>query len=130
MNFFDLFHFYFWERDVFFKTNGVVSLAIKTFVGNTMEIAHARERHIDQPLEKLIHARSAKRHHDSNFLSFTNLKVGNRLLGFGAYWFLTGDLRESFLDILDKIRFFYKTTDPRVHYHLGYPRNFHNIFVS
>src|SRR5688572_16289157 len=42
------------ENDVFLDANRIVAVAIEAAIGNAAEVAHTRERDVDEPVEELI----------------------------------------------------------------------------
>src|SRR5579885_2836994 len=82
------------EDQLVLDPQGVIAAAVERFGGDAAEIPNAGQRHIDQPVEKFIHALAAKRDHAADRHVLAKLERGDRLACLGDYRLLAGDLAE------------------------------------
>src|SRR5262245_10846897 len=71
------------ENELLAQTEGVVAAAIEGLRRYALEVAHARQGDVDQPVEELVHARPAERHLGADGHVLAELEVGDRLAGAG-----------------------------------------------
>ena len=69
----------FWENSVLTDTEREVAIAIETSRRNTSEIPHSRKNDRYEFLEEVIHTISSKCHHHTDWHTFTELEVRDRL---------------------------------------------------
>src|SRR5206468_4280679 len=84
----------FWKDQLIAQTQGVISTAIEGLCGQTAEVAHARQCHIHQPIEKFKHPLSAQRDTAANRHSLSKLEGSNRFLGSRDDWSLSCNLAQ------------------------------------
>src|SRR5712692_3186881 len=82
------------EDQLVLEAERVVAAAIESVRGQATEVAHARQHHVAQAVEKLVHAVAAQSDCAANGHALANLEVRNRLLGPRDHRFLSGDLAE------------------------------------
>src|SRR5689334_15822765 len=68
------------EDQLVMKTERVIATPIERLRRNSTEVTNSRQNDVDQPIEELIHAVSAKRDHGSDRHASTHLESGDRLL--------------------------------------------------
>src|SRR5712691_11534735 len=69
------------EDDLLADSERVVAATVERTRAQTAEVADARQRDRDQPVEKLVHAGRAQRHPRADRHSFADLELGDRLAG-------------------------------------------------
>src|SRR5499426_3579240 len=79
------------EDQLLAEPQGVVTPAVESFGRNAPEVAHARQRHVDQPVQELVHAGAPQRHLRADRYALAELEVRDRLLGLGDDRLLAGD---------------------------------------
>src|ERR1700730_8107815 len=82
------------KDDVLLDADRVVAPAVEALRRQAAEIAHARQRDIDQPIDELVHARFAQRHLAADRLTVAHLEGGNRLSGLRDHRLLARDQAE------------------------------------
>src|SRR5437764_250828 len=87
----DLGHVDLREDDVIADAEGVVAAAVERLGRHAAEVAHARQRDIDQAVEELVHLLAAQGDPRADRLSLAQLEAGDRLLGLGHHRLLSGD---------------------------------------
>src|SRR5690606_7655911 len=97
----DLVVFDFGKDDLFLHTDVVVATTIKSTAGHTTEVAHARQRHGDQAIKKLVHTTAAQGNHATDGVVIANLEASDGLLGLGDDRLLTGNLGHIANSVLD-----------------------------
>src|SRR5688500_11986195 len=80
------------EDDLLLDAHVVVALAVEALAGHAAEVAHARQRDRDQPVQELEHAVVAQRHHRADRVALADLEPGDRLARLGDDRLLPGDL--------------------------------------
>src|SRR5262249_48275629 len=79
------------EDDVFLDADRVVAPAVEALRRQAAEVAHARQRNVDQPVDELVHARLAQRHLAADRLAVAHLECGDRLARLGDHRLLARD---------------------------------------
>src|SRR5882672_10757832 len=79
------------ENDLFLHAEAVVPASVESAVGDAAEVANARDGDVDQPVEELVHASAAQRHHAADREVGADLEVGDRLARFRHHRLLAGD---------------------------------------
>src|SRR5262249_58032549 len=79
------------KADFFFDADGVIPPAVEALRRQTAEIAHARQRDIDQPVDELVHAGLAQRYLAADRLAVAHFEGGDRLSGLGDHRLLARD---------------------------------------
>src|SRR5437016_3126298 len=77
-----------------FQSQRVISAAVERILRQAAEVAHPREHHVAQAIEKFVHVVTAQSHRAADGHTFANLEVRNRLLRPRDHGFLPGDLAE------------------------------------
>src|SRR3954471_14236983 len=116
-----------WEDQLIPKAERVVAASIKRFRRNSAEVANARQHHVDQTIQELVHAVATKRNHCADWLAFTHFESSDRLLGLRDHRLLSGNLAKlghSWIEDLGILRSF---TDAHVHNDLMQTRNRHRV---
>src|SRR2546430_4714191 len=78
------------EDDVFLDADRVIASAVEALRRQTAEIARARQRDVDQPVDELVHASLAQRHLAADRLAVAYFAGGNRLSGLVGHRLLAG----------------------------------------
>src|ERR1051325_2065303 len=73
------------------NSDRVVAAAIESLRRNTAKVAHARQRHRYESIEKLIHSIATQREDDADRHSLAQLERRDRLLRFRDHRLLSGD---------------------------------------
>src|ERR1700730_8340254 len=82
------------EHDVFLDAERVIAAAVETLRIEPTEVAYARQRDIDEAVEKLVHARLAQCHLAADGLAGAQLVSRDRLARLGDNCLLPGDESE------------------------------------
>src|SRR5467141_815713 len=82
------------KHQLVFQSQSVIPSAVKRILGQTAEVAHAREHHVAQAVEKLVHVVAAQSHRAADGHAFANFEIRDGLLRPGDHGFLPGDLAE------------------------------------
>src|SRR5437660_481232 len=83
-----------WKHQLVFQTQGVIPAAVKGILGQTAEVAHAREHHVAQAIEKFVHQLAAQSHRAADGHALANFEIRDGLLRPCDHGFLPGDLTE------------------------------------
>src|SRR6266571_2027061 len=75
----------FWKNQLVFETQGVIPAPVKGLSRDPAKITHSRQGNIHQPVQELVHAFAAQRHHGPDRHAFADLESGNGFLGSGHY---------------------------------------------
>src|SRR5262249_16958331 len=94
------------------------------------EIAHARQRDVDQPVKKLVHARLAQRHLAADRLAGAQLEGRDQLARLGDHRLLAGDQAEVGAPPPDLLPFADAFADAHVADDLFEPRHLHAVLVT
>src|SRR4029453_6065422 len=79
------------ENQLLAEPQGVVAPAVESLGRNAPEVAHARQRHVDQAIQQLLHGGAPQRHLRADWHALAELEVRDRLLGLGDDRPLAGD---------------------------------------
>src|SRR5262245_54225998 len=82
------------EHDVLLDADRAVAATVEALRVEAAEVAHARQRDIDQPIDELVHARLAQGDLAADRLVLAQLEVGDRLARLGDHSLLAGDQAE------------------------------------
>src|SRR3989441_11425717 len=77
------------ENHLLLEPEGVVAAPVEALGRQAAEVAHARHRDRDEPVEELVHPRPAQRDRASNRHALAQVEVRDRLLGPGDERLLT-----------------------------------------
>src|SRR5499426_3723539 len=69
------------EDQLLAQPERVVAPAVEALGRHAAEVAHARQRHVDQAVEELVHPRPPQRHLGADRHAFAQLEIRDRLLG-------------------------------------------------
>src|SRR5467141_155410 len=83
-----------WKHQLVFQTEGVISAPVEGILRQAAEVAHARQHHVAQAVEKFVHVVAAQSHRAPDGHAFANLEVRNGLLRPRNHGFLPGNLAE------------------------------------
>src|SRR5216684_5148644 len=84
------------KHQLVFQPQGVIPAAVEGVRGQTAEVAHAREHHVAQAIEKFVHKFTAQSYRAADRHAFANFEVRDGLLRPRDYGFLFFDL--AYLD--------------------------------
>src|SRR5689334_3432538 len=118
-----------WEDDVFLDADRVVAAAVEALRIEPAEVAHARQRDVDQAVEELVHARLAQRDLAADRLVLAQLEDRDRLARLGDHRLLAGDHAEIGRRGLDLLAVRYAFADAHVEDDLVDPRHLHGVLV-
>src|SRR6266568_4063199 len=82
------------KHQLVFQSQSVVPAAVEGILRQTAEVAHAREHHVAQAIEKFVHHVAAQSHRATNGHALADFEVRNGLLRPRDHGFLPGDLAE------------------------------------
>src|SRR5947199_219956 len=82
----------FWKHQLVFQPQRVVSAAVEGILRQASEVAHTRQHHVAQAVEKFVHVVAAQRHSAANGHALANLEIRNGFLRPRDHCFLPGDL--------------------------------------
>src|SRR5579883_2704484 len=82
------------ENDVLLEAERIVAAAIEALRVKAAEVAHARQRDVDQAVEELKHPGLAQRHLAADRLALAQLVGRDRLARFGDHGLLPGNQRK------------------------------------
>src|SRR5215472_15797350 len=82
------------ENDLLLDPEAVVAPAIESATRDASKVSDARDGDGHQPVEELVHALAAQRHHAAHWEILAYLERRDRLLRLGDHGLLPGDLRE------------------------------------
>src|SRR5256885_3749000 len=68
------------EDHLLLEPERVVPSAVESLPRHALEVAHARQRDVDEPIEKLVHPRTTERHLRADRHALAQLEVRDRLL--------------------------------------------------
>src|SRR5215831_3908080 len=118
------------EDDMFLDADRVISAAIEAFRRQPAEVAHPRQRDVDQPVDELVHARLAQRHLAADRLAVAHLEGGDRLSGFGDHRLLAGDEAEITGGGFDLLAVVDAFADAHIDDHFLDHRHLHAVLVA
>src|SRR4051812_5804898 len=110
-------------------TEGVVAVAVELLVTETAEVADARERERQQPVEELPCPVAAQRDVGADRHPLAELELGDRLAGLGDLRLLTGDQRQVFDGAIDHLGVASCLADTGVHDDLDETRHLVHVRV-
>src|SRR3569833_3519852 len=84
----------FQEHDVLLHAHGIVASAVEGLGIDAAEVAHARQRHGDQPIDEFVHLVAAQGDLGADRQVLADLEGRDRLLGAGLYRLLAGNRRQ------------------------------------
>src|SRR5438093_917306 len=82
------------EDDLLADAERVVAAAVEALGRDALEVAHARQRDVDEAVEELPHPHAAQRHRAAHRLALAQLEVRDRLARLPDRRLLAGDCRE------------------------------------
>src|SRR5512133_2129178 len=115
------------EDDLLAHAEGVVALAVEGLRRHALEVADARERDRDEPVEELVHPVAAQRHHRADGLALAELEVRDRLARLRDDRLLAGDLPQLLDRGVDDLAVVDGLAEPHVDDDLLEPRNLHRV---
>src|SRR5438132_1741994 len=80
------------KHQLVFQSQCVVPAAVEGILRQSAEVAHAREHHVAQAVQKFVHVVAAQRHRAAYGHALTNLEIRNGFLRSRNHGFLPGDL--------------------------------------
>src|SRR5215831_9356977 len=118
------------EHGIFLDAEAVIAAAVETLRIEAAEIAHARERDVHQPVDKVVHATLAQRDLAADGLTVAQLVGGDRLSRLGDYRLLTGDQRQVIGGTIHLLTVGDTLADAHVEHDLRDLRHLHAIGVT
>src|SRR6266436_8768373 len=118
------------ENDVLLEAERKVAAAVEALRVEAAEVAHARQRDVDQPVDELEHPGLAQRHLAADRLVLAQLVGRDRLSGFGDHGLLTGDQREIARRRFDLLAVRHRLADAHVDDDLVDHRHLHGILIA
>src|SRR5690348_16634397 len=106
------------EDHLLLDAERVIATSIEGARTEAAEVANTRDRHRDEPVEELPHARAAQRHRRPDLLPLTQAEVRDRLLRLLAHGLLAGDRRQLFDDLVQDLGLLDGFTDADVEHDL------------
>src|SRR2546422_11120641 len=106
------------EDDLLADAERVVAAAVERLDRDALEVAHARQRDVDEPVEELPHPRAAQGHGAADRLPLAQLEVRDRLARASDRRLLAGDRRELLGGLLDELRVLRRLAHAHVHHDL------------
>src|SRR5215472_2186925 len=82
------------EHQLVFQAKRIIPAAVESVRGQAAEVAHARQHHVAQPVEKLVHAVAAQCHRATDGHALANFEVRDGLLRPRDHGLLAGDLTQ------------------------------------
>src|SRR5262245_49672609 len=79
------------EHDVLLDAERKIAAPVEALRAQAAEVAHARQRDVDQPVEEFVHAFLAQRDLGADRHVLAHLEAGDRLAGAGDHGLLAGD---------------------------------------
>src|SRR5258706_13199424 len=87
------------KHQLLFQSQRVIPAAVERILGQTAEVAHAREHHVAQAIEKFVHLVAAQSHRAADGHALANFKI-RKGMPIGCPVTLRGDQMYEFLDRL------------------------------
>src|SRR6266849_4404280 len=84
------------EDELVAQAQGIVAATVEGVGRQTLEVAHARQHHVAEPVHELVHTVATQGHAAANRHPLADLEVRNRLLRAGDDRLLPGDLRQLY----------------------------------
>src|SRR2546430_10543385 len=106
------------EDHLLAEAEGVVAAPVEGAVGHALEVAHARQGHVHQPVEELVHAIAAQGHHGPDRHALAQLEVRDRLLGARDHGLLPADRRQLLDRGVEELRILRRLAEPHVEHDL------------
>src|ERR1700687_2726776 len=82
------------KHQLLFQSQRVIPAAVERILRQTAEVAHAREHHVAQAIEKFVHLVAAQSHRAADGHALANFEIRDGLLRPRDHGFLPGDLAE------------------------------------
>ena len=108
----------------------VIAAAVEALRIEPAEVAHARQRDVDQAVEELVHPRLAQRDLAADRLAVAQLEGGDRLARLGDDGLLAGDQRQIGGGLLDLLAVGDALADAHVEHDLVDARHLHRVLVA
>src|SRR5690554_478574 len=118
------------EDDLFLHTHVEVAAAIERLRRNAAEVAHPRQRDVDQPVKELVHPGPAQGHLAADRPAVTDLERGHRHARLGDHRLLAGDLRHVGGGVLEHLLVRRSLAHAHVERDLADLRHLHRIGVA
>src|SRR6516225_205611 len=113
-----------------FEPQRVISAAVESVRGQPAEVAHARQHHVAQPVEKFVHAFAAERDGAADGHALADFEVRNGLFRPRDDCFLPGDLPEFLSGGVQKLHVLAGFAKPDVYRDLLELGNRHAVFPA
>src|SRR5437764_519958 len=117
------------EQQLVAQAQRVVAAAVEAARRHALEVAHARQRDVQQPIEELPHALAAERDHRADRHPFSDLERRDRFLRAAHHRLLPRDARELVGAGVDDLRVRGRLAEAHVHDDLVDLRHGHHVFV-
>src|SRR3954466_14208756 len=118
------------EDDLLLDAERVVALPVERLARHALEVAHAGEGDVQQPVEELVHPVLAQGGHHADGLVLAQLEVGDALARAGDDALLTGDGHHLLLGLLDQLVVGDGLAQAHVHHHLLDLGHLHHVLVA
>src|SRR5262249_48146698 len=114
------------EDDLLADADRVVAAPVERLRREAPEVADARDRDRDEPVEELPHAVAAQRDARTDRHAFAELETGDRLAGGALLGALSGDRRQLLDRAVERLRLDLRVADAHVERDLREPRDAHD----
>src|SRR2546423_4321447 len=118
------------KDDLLANAERVVAPAVEGLFRDSLEVAHARQRHVHQTIEELVHAIATQRHHTADRQPLAQLEVGDRLLRLGDHRPLARNRRNLGDGRIEDLRVLDGFAEPHVEDDLLEPRHLIDVRVA
>src|SRR5690606_3619510 len=118
------------EDDLLLHAHVEVAATVERTTRHATEVAHARQRHVDQAVKELVHLRAAQGHLAADRPAVADLERSHRHPGLGHDRLLAGDLRHVGDGVLEHLLVGGGLAHAHVERDLGELRHLHRIGVA
>src|SRR6185312_9463467 len=118
------------EHDVLLEAHGIIAPAVEAFAGDSAEVAHPRQRHGDQTIEKFVHAVLAQGNLHADGTAGGDLERCDGLLRPGDHRLLAGNRGEVVLRALNLLLVGRAFAGADIEYDLFDPRRLELVLVG
>src|SRR5574337_91863 len=118
------------EDDLFLDAEIVVAATVERLGGHTAEVAHARQRNVDQAIQEFPHLRPAQRDLAADRPAVADLERGHGNAGLRGDRLLTGDLGHVGHRVLEHLLVARGFAHAHVQRDLGDAGNLHHVLVA
>src|SRR5271169_6792278 len=118
------------KDDLLLEAECEITTAIEALARNAAKVAYPRQRHVDQPVEKLVHALPAQGHLAADRHALAQLEGRNRPFGASDDRMLAGDRGQLARRGLDLFAVLHRLADAHIDHDLIEPRHLHRVGVA